>query len=268
MGYVLPWGNMSFWGAQVIVNLFGTMPGIGPGAGAVDPRRLRHRRCDAQPLLRAARGGACRSRCCCWWCCTWWRCAQTGSNNPDGIEIKEKLGPDGQPLDGIPFHPYYTVKDFVGVGVFFVRVRASSCSSCRRSAACSSRRRTSSRPIRCPRPPDIHAGVVLHALLRDPARRAGQGAGGAADGAGAGVVPVPAVARPLAGEVDALQGLDVAHGARPVRRDLPSSCSATSACSRRRACTWCWRASSRSAISPFFWLMPIYTPHRAGEAGA
>jgi len=45
---------------------------------------------------------------------------QTGSNNPDGIEIKERLGRDGKPLDGIPFHPYYTVKDVVGVGVFFV----------------------------------------------------------------------------------------------------------------------------------------------------
>jgi len=45
---------------------------------------------------------------------------QSGSNNPDGIEIKEKLGPDGKPLDGIPFHPYYTVKDLVGVGVFLL----------------------------------------------------------------------------------------------------------------------------------------------------
>jgi ubiquinol-cytochrome c reductase cytochrome b subunit len=45
---------------------------------------------------------------------------QNGSNNPDGIEIKEKKGPDGKPLDGIPFHPYYTVKDLVGVGVFLI----------------------------------------------------------------------------------------------------------------------------------------------------
>jgi len=45
---------------------------------------------------------------------------ETGSNNPDGIEIKDKLGADGKPLDGIPFYPYYTVKDMVGVGVFFV----------------------------------------------------------------------------------------------------------------------------------------------------
>src|ERR1700727_1599382 len=45
---------------------------------------------------------------------------QTGSNNPDGIEIKKNLGPDGHPVDGIPFHPYYTVKDIFGVGVFFI----------------------------------------------------------------------------------------------------------------------------------------------------
>jgi ubiquinol-cytochrome c reductase cytochrome b subunit len=119
MGYVLPWGNMSFWGAQVIVNLFGTIPGIGPGLvqwirgdyGIADATLSRFfaLHVAALPLalllLVALHLVALR---------------QTGSNNPDGIEIKEKLGPDGKPLDGIPFHPYYTVKDFVGVGVFFV----------------------------------------------------------------------------------------------------------------------------------------------------
>jgi ubiquinol-cytochrome c reductase cytochrome b subunit len=119
MGYVLPWGNMSFWGAQVIVNLFGTIPAIGPGLvewirgdyGIADAtlNRFFSLHVVALPLallllvmlhLVALR--------------------RTGSNNPDGIEIKEKLGADGKPLDGIPFHPYYTVKDVVGVGVFFV----------------------------------------------------------------------------------------------------------------------------------------------------
>ncbi|MFO7276606.1 MAG: cytochrome bc complex cytochrome b subunit [Pseudomonadota bacterium] len=118
-GYVLPWGNMSFWGAQVIVNLFGTIPVIGPGLvewirgdyGIADAtlNRFFALHVVAVPLallllvmlhLVALR--------------------RTGSNNPDGIEIKEKLGPDGKPLDGIPFHPYYTVKDVVGVGVFLV----------------------------------------------------------------------------------------------------------------------------------------------------
>ena len=119
MGYVLPWGNMSFWGAQVIVNLFGTIPWIGPGLvlwirgdyaiADATVNRFFALHVAAVPLalilLVVLHLVALR---------------QTGSNNPDGIEIKAKLAPDGHPLDGIPFHPYYTVKDFVGVGVFFV----------------------------------------------------------------------------------------------------------------------------------------------------
>jgi ubiquinol-cytochrome c reductase cytochrome b subunit len=119
MGYVLPWGNMSFWGAQVIVNLFGTIPVIGPplvewirgdyGIADATLNRFFSLHVVAVPLgllllvllhLVALR--------------------QTGSNNPDGIEIKKNLGKDGHPVDGIPFHPYYTVKDVVGVGVFFI----------------------------------------------------------------------------------------------------------------------------------------------------
>jgi ubiquinol-cytochrome c reductase cytochrome b subunit len=119
MGYVLPWGNMSFWGAQVIVNLFGTIPAIGPelviwirgdyGIADATLNRFFALHVAALPLallllvllhLVALR--------------------QAGSNNPDGIEIKKKLGRDGKPLDGIPFHPYYTVKDTVAVGIFFV----------------------------------------------------------------------------------------------------------------------------------------------------
>jgi len=119
MGYVLPWGNMSFWGAQVIVNLFGTIPVIGPGL--VEWIRGDYAIADATlnrffalhvvavPLILLALVGlhliALR---------------RTGSNNPDGIEIKANLGPDGKPLDGIPFHPYYTVKDTVGIAAFLV----------------------------------------------------------------------------------------------------------------------------------------------------
>jgi ubiquinol-cytochrome c reductase cytochrome b subunit len=119
MGYVLPWGNMSFWGAQVIVNLFGTIPAIGTplvewirgdyGIADATLNRFFALHVVALPLallllvmLHLA------------------ALHQTGSNNPDGIEIKEKVGPDGKPLDGIPFHPYYTVKDLVGVGVFLL----------------------------------------------------------------------------------------------------------------------------------------------------
>jgi ubiquinol-cytochrome c reductase cytochrome b subunit len=119
MGYVLPWGNMSFWGAQVIVNIFGTVPVIGPGlvqwirgdygiSGAT-LNRFFALHVAAVPiillLLVMLHLVALR---------------RTGSNNPDGIEIKEHTGADGKPLDGIPFHPYYTVKDIVGVGVFFI----------------------------------------------------------------------------------------------------------------------------------------------------
>jgi ubiquinol-cytochrome c reductase cytochrome b subunit len=115
MGYVLPWGNMSLWGAQVIVNLFGAIPGI--GAALVEWIRGDYATLNrffalhvallplALLLLVVLHLAALH---------------EVGSNNPDGIEIKEKLGPDGKPLDGVPFHPYYTVKDVVGVGVFFV----------------------------------------------------------------------------------------------------------------------------------------------------
>lgn len=119
MGYVLPWGNMSFWGAQVIVNIFGTIPAIGPplvewirgdyGIADATLNRFFALHVVAIPLglllLVLLHLVALRT---------------TGSNNPDGIEIKEKLGADGKPLDGIPFHPYYTVKDIFGVGVFFI----------------------------------------------------------------------------------------------------------------------------------------------------
>jgi ubiquinol-cytochrome c reductase cytochrome b subunit len=119
MGYVLPWGNMSYWGAQVIVNLFGTIPVIGPGLvdwirgdyGIADAtlNRFFSLHVVAVPLvlllLVALHLVALR---------------HNGSNNPDGVEIKANKGPDGKPVDGIPFHPYYTVKDLVGVGVFLL----------------------------------------------------------------------------------------------------------------------------------------------------
>jgi ubiquinol-cytochrome c reductase cytochrome b subunit len=117
MGYVLPNGNMSYWGAQVIINLFGTIPGIGEaltewirgdyGIGDATLTRFFSLHVIAVPfilaLLIALHLVALR---------------QVGSNNPDGIEIKENLGKDGKPVDGIPFHPYYTLKDIVGVGLF------------------------------------------------------------------------------------------------------------------------------------------------------
>jgi ubiquinol-cytochrome c reductase cytochrome b subunit len=117
-GYLLPWGQMSYWGAQVIVNLFTAVPFIGPDLGVwirgdyvisdATLNRFFAFHVIALPLvlcgLVAVHLVALH---------------EVGSNNPDGIEIKKKKDPKtGIPLDGIPFHPYYTVKDIVGVVVF------------------------------------------------------------------------------------------------------------------------------------------------------
>lgn len=119
-GYLLPWGQMSFWGAQVIINLFSSIPFIGPdvslwlrGDFMVSDATLNRFfafHVIALPLvllgLVAAHIIALH---------------EVGSNNPDGVEIKKNKDPVTHiPLDGIPFHPYYTVKDLVGVSVFLI----------------------------------------------------------------------------------------------------------------------------------------------------
>jgi len=118
-GYLLPWGNMSYWGAQVIVSLFGTFPVIGGALvewirgdyfiSDITLNRFFALHVIALPLvlvfLVVAHILALH---------------EVGSNNPDGIEIKKNKGPDGKPLDGIPFHPYYTVKDIMGVAFFLI----------------------------------------------------------------------------------------------------------------------------------------------------
>ncbi|MEY4933293.1 MAG: hypothetical protein RLZZ403_1613 [Pseudomonadota bacterium] len=117
MGYLLPWGNMSYWGAQVIVSLFGTIPYVGPDLvewirgdyyiSDITLNRFFALHVIALPLalvfLVIAHIMALH---------------EVGSNNPDGIEIKKNKGADGHPVDGIPFHPYYTIKDIVGLIVF------------------------------------------------------------------------------------------------------------------------------------------------------
>jgi ubiquinol-cytochrome c reductase cytochrome b subunit len=120
MGYLLPWGQMSYWGAQVIVNLFAAVPFIGPdlallirGDYVVSDATLNRffsLHVIAIPLvllgLVAAHIIALH---------------EVGSNNPDGVEIKKHKDPKtGLPLDGIPFHPYYTVHDILGVSVFLM----------------------------------------------------------------------------------------------------------------------------------------------------
>ncbi len=119
MGYLLPWGQMSYWGAQVIVNLFSAIPFIGPDlallirgdfvVGDATLNRFFSFHVIAVPLvllgLVVAHIIALH---------------EVGSNNPDGVEIKAKRDASGKPMDGIPFHPYYTVHDIFAVSVFLM----------------------------------------------------------------------------------------------------------------------------------------------------
>ena len=119
-GYLLPWGQMSYWGAQVIVNLFATIPLIGPdisewlrGDYLVSDATLNRFFAFHVIALPLVLLGLVMSHLI--------ALHEVGSNNPDGVEIKaNKDKKTGIPLDGIPFHPYYTVKDLVGVVVFFI----------------------------------------------------------------------------------------------------------------------------------------------------
>jgi ubiquinol-cytochrome c reductase cytochrome b subunit len=116
-GYLLPWGQMSYWGAQVIVNLFGAIPFIGPdlslwirGDYVVSDATLNRFfafHVIAIPLVLLGLVVA-----------HLLALHEVGSNNPDGIEVKDTLGPDGHPLDAIPSHPYYSVHDLFGVTIF------------------------------------------------------------------------------------------------------------------------------------------------------
>ncbi|MBA1146102.1 cytochrome bc complex cytochrome b subunit [Ectothiorhodospiraceae bacterium WFHF3C12] len=119
MGYLLPWGQMSYWGAQVIISLFGAIPGVGEDLALwirgdynisdVTLNRFFALHVIALPLvlvfLVVAHILALH---------------EVGSNNPDGVDIKKNKDSNGNPLDGIPFHPYYTVKDLFGAGCFLI----------------------------------------------------------------------------------------------------------------------------------------------------
>ncbi|MFT6121950.1 MAG: ubiquinol-cytochrome c reductase cytochrome b subunit [Oleiphilaceae bacterium] len=117
MGYLLPWGQMSYWGAQVIVNLFGAIPYIGDGLSlwirgdylisGVTLNRFFALHVVALPIVILALVVL-----------HILALHTVGSNNPDGVEIKESKDENGIPLDGIPFHPYYSVHDIVGIVVF------------------------------------------------------------------------------------------------------------------------------------------------------
>lgn len=119
MGYVLPWGQMSYWGAQVIISLFGAVPKIGPelvewirGDYFVSDATLNRFFSLHVVALPIALIGLVVVHI--------MALHEVGSNNPDGVEIKKNKDENGVPLDGIPFHPYYTVKDIFGVGMFLI----------------------------------------------------------------------------------------------------------------------------------------------------
>jgi ubiquinol-cytochrome c reductase cytochrome b subunit len=117
MGYLLPWGQMSYWGAQVIVNLFGAIPYIGEDLAlwirgdylisGITLNRFFALHVVALPIVILALVVL-----------HILALHEVGSNNPDGIDIKKNKDADGIPKDGIPFHPFYTVHDMVGIVVF------------------------------------------------------------------------------------------------------------------------------------------------------
>ncbi len=118
-GYLLPWGQMSYWGAQVIISLFGAIPVIGDDLSLwirgdyvisdITLNRFFALHVIAVPLVLIALVVV-----------HILALHEVGSNNPDGVEIKKNKDENGIPLDGIPFHPYYSVKDIVGVVVFLM----------------------------------------------------------------------------------------------------------------------------------------------------
>ncbi|WP_029133628.1 cytochrome b N-terminal domain-containing protein [Sedimenticola selenatireducens] len=116
MGYLLPWGQMSYWGAQVIINLFSAVPVIGPDLGVwirgdyVISDATLNRFFALHFLLPFLLAAVVFIHIV--------ALHKVGSNNPDGIEIKKNKDANGIPKDGIPFHPYYSVKDTVGVAGF------------------------------------------------------------------------------------------------------------------------------------------------------
>ena len=167
-GYLLPWGQMSFWGAQVIVNLFSAIPFIGPDLSLwirgdyvvsdVTLNRFFAFHVIAIPLvligLVVAHLVALH---------------EVGSNNPDGIEIKAKKDANGIPLDGIPFHPYYSVHDFMGVCVFlFIFAAIIFFAPEMGGYFLEANNFVPANPLQTPH--GNRAGVVLHRLLRDAAR--------------------------------------------------------------------------------------------------
>ena len=213
-GYLLPWGQMSYWGAQVIVSLFGAIPAIGDplvdfirgdySISDITLNRFFALHVIALPLalimLVAVHILALH---------------EVGSNNPDGIEIKEKKGPDGVPLDGIAFHPFHTAKDLVAIVVFFaiffgIVFFAPEMNGYFLEHA---NFEPADRLVTPEHIAPVWYFTPFYAILRavpDKLFRSHP------HGGCRGPASVPAVAGPIAGQVGALQGLDHPHHARPV----------------------------------------------------
>jgi hypothetical protein len=214
MGYVLPWGQMSYWGAQVIINLFGAIPSIGEpltewirGDYFISDATLNRffaLHVIAIPLallvLVVLHLAALH---------------QTGSNNPDGIEIKKLKGPDGVPLDGIPFHPYYTVKDIFGVAIFLLIMAFIIFFGRSRGLVSGTRQFRASRSNG---DTDAHqASLVFHAVLRNSQGRSRQTDGRGADGRFCNSPVFCALAGPFTGKVHSLSRAAVQSHARLVQ---------------------------------------------------
>ena len=117
LGYVLPWGQMSYWGAQVIISLFGAIPVVGEDIvqwirgdyliSGITLNRFMSLHVVAVPIILLALVVL-----------HLLALHEVGSNNPDGVEIKKNKDENGVPLDSVPFHPYYTVHDLVPISIF------------------------------------------------------------------------------------------------------------------------------------------------------
>jgi ubiquinol-cytochrome c reductase cytochrome b subunit len=118
-GYLLPWGQMSYWGAQVIISLFGAIPVVGDalveiirGDYSISDITLNRFFALHVIVLPLALIGLIFVHIV--------ALHEVGSNNPDGIDIKKHKDESGKPLDGVAFHPYHTSKDLVGIIVFLM----------------------------------------------------------------------------------------------------------------------------------------------------
>ena len=219
MGYLLPWGQMSYWGAQVIISLFGAIPVVGEDLAqwirgdflisGITLNRFFALHVIALPIVLLGLVVL-----------HILALHEVGSNNPDGVDIKKKKDENGVPLDGIAFHPYYTVKDIVGVVVFLFIFCTVIFFFPEMGGYFLEAQLRDGQPVQDPRA--HRSGLVLHPVLRDPPRGSGQADGRGGDGCGDRRAVRPAVAGSQPGSLDPLQGLAeqaVAGDLRGVLRD-------------------------------------------------